>query len=63
KIYSATEFRDVVEFIQRQAVSNQRPQQVEAIKTLHGMDDTLLQIKPKTRELDAYIELLKGATV
>ncbi|MDM8102870.1 IS21 family transposase, partial [Oceanobacillus oncorhynchi] len=63
KIYSATEFRDVVEFIQRQAVSNQRPQQVEGIQTLHGMDDTLLQIKPKTRELDTYIELLKGAPV
>ncbi|MFD1454052.1 IS21 family transposase [Oceanobacillus sojae] len=63
KIYSATEFRDVVEFIQRQTDSHQRPPQIEAIKTLHGMDDTLLQIKPKTRELDSYIELLKGATV
>ena len=64
-LYSATEFSDVVAFVQRQhpfvydqsAVS-------EEIKTLHDVDPTLLNTKTETRELDRYLSVLKeGATV
>lgn len=64
KIYSATEFSDVIRFIQRQHQSNlNRKEANKEVKPIYGVDASLFKTKPETRELDQYIELLKGATV
>lgn len=63
-IYSATEFQDVVQFIQRQYQdSADSKQRNEEIKSLHGFDESLANTKPETKALDRYVELLGGATV
>lgn len=63
-IYSATEFSDIVQFVQRQHQDNADSKQPnEEIKSLHGFDISLVNTKPETGELDQYLDLLKGATV
>ena len=64
EIYSATEFSDVLRFIQRQHPSNlNKTHPSETVKPIPGVDVSLLKAKPETRELDPYIQLLKGASV
>ncbi|MGN8648358.1 IS21 family transposase [Gracilibacillus sp. HCP3S3_G5_2] len=64
-LYSATEFRDVVAFVQRQHPSDSdQTAASEEIKTLHYVDPALLNTKAETRELDRYLNVLKeGVTV
>jgi len=64
-LYSATEFRDVVTFVQRQHPSDSdQTAASEEIKTLHYVDPALLNTKTETRELDRYLNVLKeGVTV
>ncbi|WP_407703011.1 IS21 family transposase [Virgibacillus tibetensis] len=63
KIYSATEYNDVVQFVERQHQTKTKPKQSNEVKSLHGIDPKLVNIKPETREVERYLELLKGVTV
>lgn len=64
-IYSATEFSDVVQYIkrQRQVDSNPSEKMKEDIKPLHDFDRSVIDTKPATREVNDYIEVLKGVPV
>lgn len=64
-IYSATEFSDVVQYIkcQRQMDNGPSEQMKEKIKPLQDFDRSVINTKPYTREVDEYLELLKGASV
>lgn len=63
ELYSATEFSDIAQFVKRQHQTKASSQQPKEVKSLHGMDAGLVNIKPETRELERYLKLLKGATV
>ncbi|GIO23006.1 hypothetical protein J11TS1_15870 [Oceanobacillus sp. J11TS1] len=59
-LYSATEFTDVVAFIQRQRQSNSAQKDVnEEIKMLHSVDPELMNTQTESRELDRYLDVLK----
>ncbi|MDY0407123.1 hypothetical protein P5G51_018875 [Virgibacillus sp. 179-BFC.A HS] len=62
-IYSATEYSDVLAFIQRQQQQGESKHVDEEIKALHDIDSSLLDTQPETRELARYLDVLKGATV
>ncbi|MGG5252144.1 IS21 family transposase [Neobacillus sp. SM06] len=62
-VYSATEYSDVLAFIQRQHQQDEPKHMDEEIKALHDIDLSLLDTKPETRELARYLDVLKGATV
>ncbi|MDY0406656.1 IS21 family transposase [Virgibacillus sp. 179-BFC.A HS] len=62
-IYSATEYSDVLAFIQRQQQQGESKYVDEEIKALHDIDSSLLDTQPETRELARYLDVLKGATV
>ncbi len=62
-VYSATEFSDVLAYIQRQLQQNGAKQVDEEIKALHDIDLSDLDTEPDTRELAPYLDVLKGAAV
>jgi len=64
-IYSAPEFSDVVQYIKRQRQMDNKPleQMREDIKPSHDFDRSVMNTKPTTREVNDYLELLKGASV
>lgn len=62
-IYSASEYSDVLAFIQRQQQQKEEFKRAEEeIKALHGIEPSLLDTQPENRELAQYLDVLKGAT-
>nr|WP_240510223.1 IS21 family transposase [Virgibacillus profundi] len=65
-LYSATEFSDVVQYIKQQHPLNngQRDEFKKSPKPImHGLNESIINVKPQTREVSEYLELLKGASV
>jgi len=61
-IYSATEFRDVIQYINRQRQVNIQvgEEAFEKQTPLHYSETSNIHTKPQTRSVNDYLELLKG---
>lgn len=64
KLCSASEFTDVVEYINRQRqVNTEHSIVIKDIKPLSNLTQSIMNIKPRTRDVNEYISILKGASV
>lgn len=59
KLYSASEFQDMTKYLMAQRpVKTVKP--VQEIQALHHESSYLLDIKPPTRDLTKYMEIMEG---
>lgn len=59
KLYSATEFRDMIKFLMTQdpATSVEEPKDIQL---LHSESSHVLDIKPPIRDISPYLTIMKG---
>jgi transposase len=62
KLFSANDFRDVVQFLNKQYGDDRlKPTEAE-IQPLHPINQSILKAKPEKRDMSEYVSILKGAT-
>lgn len=60
KLYSATDFRDVVRFLNSQQSEDFNKTTISVIKPLRPLDQSVLKAKPEKRDVSDYVAILKG---
>lgn len=63
KLFSATDFRDVVHFLNKQKGDDRALAYVSIIKPLRPLDLSVLKAKPEKRDISDYVTILRGVTV
>ncbi|WP_148302699.1 IS21 family transposase [Caldalkalibacillus mannanilyticus] len=63
KLWSASEFHDAVEYVKRQRQVNIALSSKHDMKPLNQWDQSLMEIKPRTRDVKEYIAILKGESI
>lgn len=60
KLYSASEFQDMIKHLMKQNVVGPAPKVEKEVQALHPESSYLLSIKPRTRDLSAYMQIMEG---
>jgi hypothetical protein len=60
KLYSASEFSDVIHYVKRQRQVNMDPLNKENVQPLDALDSSVLHTKPATRDVNEYVSILRG---
>ena len=60
RLYSATEFQDMIKFLIAQRPSGPVSRPKKDIKPLHGESSQVLDIKPPVRDISPYMAILEG---
>ncbi|UCZ54862.1 IS21 family transposase [Bacillus shivajii] len=61
KLFCATDFSDMVQYLDRQRPLNiTLPQQTNRIKPLYEESESLMSVKPATRDIKEYVSVLAG---
>ena len=60
-LYSATEFSDIIQHVKRQRQVNSKPEDRtgEQLKPIYATDQSVINTKPQTRDINEYIALLE----
>jgi hypothetical protein len=62
KLFSANDFRDVIQFLNKQYGDDRTETTGTEIQPLHSIHQSILKAKPEKRDMSEYVSILKGAT-
>ena len=63
KLFSATDFRDVMRFLNQQQGKHEHTPSVSSVKPLRPLDQSVLKAKPEIRDINDYVAILKGVSI